>query len=72
MRKGKDPDPYLWQLDPDPEGPKTSQHCLKHLSQVGAIESTDNDQLDSTGVVYLGVLSDEGGVDAGFLQEVPD
>ncbi len=25
MRKGKDPDPYLWLMDPDPfEGPKTS------------------------------------------------
>jgi hypothetical protein len=34
--------------------------------------STDNDQLGCTGVVYLGMLRDEGGVDAGFLQEVPD
>jgi hypothetical protein len=23
MRKGKDPDPYLWPMDPYPEGPKT-------------------------------------------------
>jgi hypothetical protein len=23
MRKGKDPDPYLWLMDPDPGGPKT-------------------------------------------------
>ncbi len=24
MRKGKDPDPHLWLMDPDPGGPKTS------------------------------------------------
>ncbi len=24
MSKGKDPDPYLWLMDTDPEGPKTS------------------------------------------------
>jgi hypothetical protein len=23
MRKGKDPDPYLWLMDPDSGGPKT-------------------------------------------------
>ncbi len=23
MKKGKDPDPYLWLMDPDPEDPKT-------------------------------------------------
>ncbi len=34
--------------------------------------STDNDQLDCIGTLYLRVLSDEGGVDAGFLQKVPD
>ncbi len=27
MRKGKDPDPYLWLMDPDPDGPKTCGSC---------------------------------------------
>jgi hypothetical protein len=27
MRKGKDPDPYLSPMDPDPGGPKTCGSC---------------------------------------------
>ncbi len=27
MRKGKDPDPYLWLMDPDPIGPKQADHA---------------------------------------------